>query len=445
MKTNYVSRVLNRSASGDGTSQPFSIVAQVTFASVVMFVLVFGFGGWAALANLSGAVIAPGSFVVERNVKKVQHSYGGIVSEINVRNGDKVTSGQVLLKLDPTQIKAELGVIRSQITDLTARAARLAAERDDLPEMILPEAFLAEGPEAQAAATGEARLFTVNRKTRQSQKEQLALRIEQLREEIIGLSAQRDAKLGELAIIKKELAQIRSLHDQRLTSITRVYAMEREETRLNGEHGGLVAQIARATGQISEINVQILTIEESARAEAQRELRTVDSRRSELAEREIAAKDRLNRIDIRAPQSGVVHELAVHTIGGVITAAEAILLIVPEEEDLLVEARFSPTEIDQVMVGRPATLRLSAFNQQQTPELDAIVTNVSADVMTDPKTGFSHYVARLAMTEKARRSIGDLKLVPGMPVEVFMSTGERTALSYLVKPFSDQMERAFRE
>lgn len=438
------------SASGAGVeritlSPAFGVSKHIVFASLVMGFLVIGCGSWAATANLSGAVIAPGTFVVERNVKKVQHSYGGIVSEINVRNGDRVQSGQVLLRLDATQIKAELGIIRSQLTELVARSARLSAERDSRAEMTLPATFAEQSADAKAAADGELRLFQENKRTKESQKEQLALRISQLKEEIVGLTAQRDAKKTELQIIQRELEQVRALAKKSLTPVSRVYSMEREETRLGGEHGGLLAQIARANGQISEINVQIIAVDENLRAQAQRELRGIEAKLAELAEREVASKDKLNRVELRAPQAGVVHELVAHTVGGVITGAEQVMLIVPDEDSLTIQTRLSPTDIDQVTVGRQAVLKLSAFNQQNTPELYGHVVQVSADVTVDPKSGQNYYVARIEMDEKSRRAIGDLKLVPGMPVEVYMSTGERTALSYLAKPFTDQMSRAFRE
>jgi HlyD family secretion protein len=423
----------------------FSIRKHVAFAIVVMASLGFAVGGWAATASLSGAVIAPGTFVVERNVKKVQHSYGGIVSEISVKNGDRVKSGDTLLRLDATQIRAELGVITSQLTELEARRVRLSAERDNLTSISPNRSPMDRNPEYRTVLEGEIRLFEDSKRSRESQKHQLHLRIEQLNEEITGLAAQRDAKAGELGLIRRELEQVDLLHKKGLTPVSRVYAMEREEKRLSGEHGGLVAQIARANGQISEIHVQILMVDENARVQAQRELRSIEAKLSELVEREVAANDKLTRVEIRAPQSGLVHELSAHTVGGVITAAEQIMVIVPEEDDLTIQAQISPTDVDQVLVGRPAQLRLSAFNQQTTPELAGHVVQVSADVTVDPKTGHNYYVARLAMDEKSRKSVGDLKLVPGMPVEVFMSTGERTALSYLAKPFMDQINRAFRE
>jgi HlyD family secretion protein len=383
--------------------------------------------------------------VVERNVKKVQHSYGGIVARINVKNGDLVEAGDVLIRLDDTQIRAEMGIVRSQLTELKARSARLEAERESRDSLAMPAGFAAISESASAVAAGEIRLFEEARRTRENQKHQLRLRIEQLEEEINGLGLQRNAKAGEIRLIQRELEQVRMLHEKQLTPVSRVYAMERDEMRLTGEHGSLVAQIARAKGQISEIQVQILAVDENARVQAQRELRSAEGRVAELSEREIATADKLNRIDLRAPQAGIVHELAVHTVGGVITAAEQVMIIVPGDDDLTIQAKISPADIDQVVVGRPAKLRLSAFNQQTTPELSGRVTHVAADITIDAKSAQQYYIVRLEMDDKDRRMVEDLKLVPGMPVEVFMSTGARTALSYLAKPITDQMSRAFRE
>lgn len=425
--------------------QSFSVTGHMLFATLVVGFLIFGVGGWAATSQLSGAVMAPGTFVVERNVKKVQHSTGGVVAQINVRNGDRVEEGQVLLRLDATQTRAELGIIQSQMIEITARGARLAAERDGLDKLAFPKDFIEQSADAAAAAKGEARLFEENRRTKESQKSQLLLRIGQSKDEIKGLTAQREAKLGEHKLIKQELAQLRELYEKKLTPITRVYAMEREEQRLGGELGGLAAQVARVQGQISEVNVQILAVDETVRATAQKDQRASEAKLVELAEREIAAKDKLSRIDLRAPRSGVVLDLAAHTVGGVVSAAEQIMLIVPDGEPLTIQARIAPSDRDKVGVGRPARFRLAAFNQQTTPEVFGRVVDVAADVTLDAKTGQSHYLVRLEMDEKAQKVVGDLKLVAGMPVEVFVSTGDRTVMSYLTKPFRDQMEKAFRE
>ena len=423
----------------------FSVSRHMAFASGVMAMLIFGFGGWAYFAELSGAVVAPGTFVVERNVKKVQHSYGGIVSEINVKNGDRVSDGQILAKLDATQIGAEMGVIKSQLVEMIARAARLTAERDNLADIVWDSEFFQKYPDAEAAANGEIRLFEENKAAKDGQKEQLRSKIVQIKEEIIGLTSQRDAKNGEIQIIQKELKDVRDMFSKQLTTATRLNGLEREATRLGGDHGGLVAQIARAKGQISEINVQIISVDENIRANAQKELRAIDAKVAELRERQVASSDKLARIDIRSPRAGKVHELNIHTVGGVVSPAEVLMLIVPEEEGLLIHARIQPSNVDQVVIGRPARLRLSAFAQKKTPEVDGRVIQVAADVTLDPKTGQSYYSVMIEMDEKARRVVGDLRLVAGMPVEVFMSTGDRTVLSYLTKPFTDQMNRAFRE
>jgi len=415
------------------------------FGAAVMAALILGIGGWAGSAQLSGAVIASGTVTVERHVKKVQHRDGGIVSTIFVRDGDPVEAGAVLLRLDDTQIRAELGIIEGQLTELTARIARLVTERDGTERFELPPGFVDNNKDAEIAVAGELRLFEENRKTRASHKEQLSLRIDQLEVEISGLEAQRDAKGGELELIDKELGQIRSLHEKKLTPVSRVYAMEREAKRLRGEHGALVAQIARAQGQISEIKVQLIGIDQTMRSDAQREIRSIEVKLAELKERQAAARDRLDRAELRAPVAGVVHELAVHTVGGVITPAEQVLVIVPQSDDLIVEAKFSASDIDQVIPGRAARLLFSAFASEITQEISGRVVQVAADASKDERTGASYFAGRVAISPGELKKLGDLKLIPGMPVEIFVSTGERTVISYLTKPLLDQVNRSFRE
>lgn len=426
-------------------TRSFSIVGRVLFGLLVIVLLLGGVGGWAATAPLSGAVIASGSVVVDKNVKKVQHRDGGIVSKIHVRNGDPVKAGQVIIELDDTQIRAELGVIRAQLTELIARKSRLTAEIDDLNEILFPADFHESSSQAKQVAEAQKRLFAQSRSNMESRKEQLNWQIKQLKEEIVGLEAQRTAKSEQLEIMEKELAAIQTLHEKQLTSITRVYALQREVKRFRGEHGGLTAQIARANGKISEVKLQILSVEDMARLDALRELRTAEEKIAELSEREIATQDRLTRTRLTAPKSGFAHELAVHTIGGVITAAETVLVIVPADAPLTIEARVAPIDIDQMSVGMQANLRFSAFNQQTTPELEGRVVHVSADVTTDRNSSEQYYTARIEIDPSSRQKLKDLVLQPGMPVEVFMSTGTRTAFSYLLKPVTDQIHRAFRE
>ncbi len=426
-------------------ARSFSIRGRIIFATVMMLGVVGGMGAWAATAELSGAVIASGTVVVDKNVKKLQHRDGGIVSKISVSNGDRVKAGQPLIELDDTQIRAEIGIVRAQLTDLIARKARLMAVVEGAEAITFPKGFTDTGPHAKKVASADNRLFQDARTNLKGQKDQLELQIQQLQEEISGIESQRNAKNGQLQIMSQELAQIEELYKKKLTSVTRLYALQREAKRLRGEHGGLLAQIARSKGKISEIKLQILSLGQSSKLEAQRELQVTEAKISELTERKFAAEDRLMRTKMHAPIAGLVHELGVHTIGGVVTAAETVLLIVPEGEELTIEARIAPVDIDQVAIGRSTKLMFSAFNKEQTPELEGRIVHIAADVTTDPQTSQNYYMGRVEISKESREKLRELDLLPGMPVEVFISTGARTALSYLAKPITDQFNRAFRE
>ena len=407
--------------------------------------LVFGVGSWAAVAKLSGAVIASGVVMVDSSSRKVQHPTGGVVGELRVRNGDAVAAGDIVLKLDDTQTRAALGIVVSQLVELTGRKARLTAERDSAPTLEFPSEFAAIGPDADRVAAGEHRLFEARRRTADGQKGQHRERVSQLRHEIKGLSSQRDAKGRELKLVREELARLTQMYDRKLMPITRVLAMQRDEARIDGEHGALEAQIARANGQISEIELQILSIDQTIQSDAQKELREIEGRVAELLERRVAAEDQLRRVDLRAPIAGIVHELNVHTVGGVIGIGETVMLIVPKDEQLVIEVRSSPIDIDQIKLGQLSMLRFPAFNQRVTPEVRGLVTRIAADLTRDAQTGQTFYVVRIKVDEDALATLGELKLVPGMPVEAFIEAGERTALSYFVKPFTDQFARAFKE
>lgn len=408
--------------------------------------LVAGVGGWAATAEISGAVIAPGQVIVDGNAKKVQHPTGGVIGEIRVRNGDKIEKNAVLVRLDATQTKAALGIVEAQIAELTARRARLEAQRKGEAEITFPEGFETSSKHAKLAADGERTFYRERRKTIAGQKNQLNERIKQLREEIKGLTSQRDAKARELELVRGELARVKGMFDRKLIPITRLLEMQRQEARIAGEHGALISQIARTNGQISEIKVQILTLEQTDRTEAQRELRDVEGKLAELRERRVAAWDQLQRIDIRAPQAGIVHDLKVFTVGGVVKAAEPLMLIVPTHERTTIEVRIAPKDIDQVKVGQKARLRFSAFSQRTTPELMGTVADVGAAASSDSRSGEKWYRVRISFTQGELAKLGkDKRIVPGMPVEAFIQTGDRTALNYFLKPLTDQFERAFRE
>lgn len=425
-------------------SRDFGMFNRAIFCVFVIGALIAGGGGWAATAELAGAVISHGTVVADGRVKKVQHRDGGIVAAVHVKNGDRVVEGQSLLKLDDTQTRAELGVVQTQLLELRVRQARLSAVRDQADAVTFPDSLQGHADIA-GMLKAETRLFNDERATRESQKEQLTLGVEQLQNEAVGLSSQERAKGIELGLIEKELASVRDLHAEKLTPVTRVYALEREQTRLAGEHGSLVAQGARVGGQISEKRLQILNLDQSAKTEAQRELRTIESRIAELTEREIAANDRLSRMDMRAPASGIVHQLQVNTIGGVITSAEPVLLVVPEGHSLSIEIRVSPGDIDQVHVGQDVRLRFSSFNQRTTPEMMGNISYVSADIVPDPKQRADYYTALVQLKDPTMTTIGDKTILPGMPVDAFIVTTKRTAWSYFTKPISDQFQRALTE
>lgn len=419
---------------------------------LVCALLVGGVAAWAGMADLSGAVISQGMVVVDSHVKRVQHPTGGIVGEILVKDGDRVNAGDVLVRLDETQTRANLGVYTSQLTSLVARKARLAAERDGVDVLSFPAGFEAESADNAAAANGERRLNEAMSRTIEGQKAQIRERVQQIKLQMQGLGIQRDAKLAELGLLKKELARVLDLGQRRLVPETRVLASQREETRIAGEHGSIVAQIGSLAGQISELELKIISMDQTRRSDAVKELRDVEGRIAELTERKVAAEDQLKRAVVRAPQAGIVHEMSVHTVGGVVGPAEIMMMIVPTTDALTVETRIAPSDIAEVKIGQKAMLRFAAFNARTTPEVEGRVVKVSADLMRDnPREaataggGAAYYTARIELTPGAERTLAHHKLLPGMPVEAFLATGERSALSYMLKPLSDRLAHVFRE
>jgi len=424
-----------------------SIRHHLLVGGLIILLLAGGVGGWAATTQIAGALIAQGSIVVDSNVKKVQHPTGGVVGKLNVQDGDRVKAGDILVQLDDTVTRANLAIVTKGLDDLAARKARLEAERDGAESVTFPRDLLARAsePAVAVALANERKLFELRRSARLGQKAQLKQRITQLQDEIQGLTAQQEAKAREITLIGKELEGVRELWKNNLVQITRLTALERDGARLEGERGQLLAASAQAKGKITETELQILQIDQDLSSEVAKDMREVDAKNGEFVERKVAAEDQLKRIDIRAPQDGVVLESKVHTVGGVIPAGDTIMLIVPETDNLQVEAKVNPHDIDQLQVGQSAVLRFSAFNLRTTPEINGTVTRVSADTTTDQRTGQNYYTTRIAMTKNEIARLGDVKLIPGMPVEAFVQTGERSVMSYLMKPLQDQFMRAFRE
>jgi HlyD family secretion protein len=343
--------------------------------------------------------------------------------------------------------RSNLAAIVKSLAELTAREARLEAEREGNDKLEFPRELTSrmDDPDYAKPMAGERKLFELRIKARDGQQGQLRERIVQLQDEIRGLTEQTDAKEQEIKLIKRELEGVQELFRKNLIQITRLTALERDAARLEGERGRLIAQIASSRGKIAETELQVIQVEQNRQSEVGKEIAEVRAKIAELVEKRVTAEDQLRRIDIVAPQNGFVHQSTVHTVGGVINAGEAIMLIVPAADRLTVEAKVSPQDIDQVQVGQAAVLRFSSFSVRTTPEINGEVSRVSADTTQDQRTGVQYYTVRITVTPEELERLGQVKLVPGMPVEAFIQTGERTVLSYLVKPLSDQIMRAFRE
>lgn len=423
-------------------------IRRLSLLVMAAILLLFGvMGGLAAATKIAGAVVTSGTLVVDSYVKPVKHLKGGIARAILVRNGDHVAAGQVLVRLDDTQTRANLSIIRKRLNELSARTARLAAERDGRQDIDFPADLLSSADNADVAAilAGERRLFRDRQISRDGQKSQLHERIQQLGQEIDGLVAQEEGKRQEIALIAKELGSLQGLLNQGIISATKVYSLQRESASLNGDLGNLVSSIAQTKGKIAETELQILQIDADRSSEVSDQLRQAESDSGQFAERLIAAEDDLKRIDIKAPQSGIVDQLSIHAEGAVISPAEAILQIVPDKDALVAELKLAPQDIDQITAGQAVSLRFPAFNQRITPELNGQVDTISADLATDQRSGQSYYVVRAKVAKPEWDRLGQLTPLPGMPVEAFLQTGQRSVLAYLTKPMTDQIRRAFKE
>jgi HlyD family secretion protein len=445
-----------RTKSGDavaGVQDPITMIRKLNVIGLAMMVVLVGcLGGWAATSQLEGAVIATGTVVVESVDKKVQHPTGGVVKEILVRDGSEVEEGQVLVRLDDTVTRSSLGVLRSQFDENTARRARLLTERDGADSISFPETLTSRRSETSivTALNGEEKLFISRKEARAGQRAQLRERISQSNEEIRGLSAQQDAKGNEIDLIAQELVGVTDLYSKNLVTISRYNSLQREQTRLLGERGQSIAEMARARAKISETELQILQLDQDFRTEVLKDLRDADGKIAELIDKMVAAEDQLKRVDIRAPRSGVVHSLTVHTVGGVIANGETIMSIVPQGDDLIVEAKVMPSQIDQIAEGAPTIVKINAGNQRTMPELNGHLIHVAADLTREPQPSASgpaqpYYVARVSLPSTEIGRLGTFRLLPGMPAEIFIQTSARTPLQYLLKPLSEQIARTFRE
>lgn len=413
----------------------------------VVALLIFGVGGWMATAQIAGAVIGPGQIVVETSIKEIQHSTGGIVGEILVDNGDTVEAGDILLRLDDTVPRATRDIYRTQVDEMLARQARLLAEAAGADQITFDPALMERQDTGQSATLmeRELELFDARKRASESKKAQLNQRVGQINEEIAGLESQLEAKKREADLIDSEVTGVRDLYEKGLVEVGRVNDLDREAARLDGENGQLVAEIARARGRVTETQLQITQFESEIRNKALNELADTQAQLAELRERLTAADDKLRRVNIPAPRDGVVHQLQVHTVGGVVGAGEVIMQIIPTADALVVDARVAPTDIDQVVVGADVRLQVHAGNQRATPEIIGKIVRVSGNLTQDQQTGQHYYEVRAEMPENAQDLLGDLTLVPGMPVTAFIQTHSRTVLEYILKPLMEQIDRAFKE
>lgn len=431
------------------SSREFPVRGPMIIGLAALVLLLGGFGAWAGFVNISGAIIASGRIEVDQNRQVVQHPDGGVVSEILVTEGMTVATDQILIRLDPTGLKSELSIIEGQLFELMARRGRHEAERDGRTAALFDPLLVAAAalnPEVAQLMQGQTQLLEARTTSLASQVEQLGKRSQQIEAQIEGIAAQRAALMLQLGFIEEELADQQSLLDRGLAQASRVLALQREQARLDGQIGALTAETATAESRITETEIEILRLTDTRREEAITRLRDLQFRELELAEQRRALMQRLDRLDIRAPVAGIVYGLQVFARRAVLRPADPVLYIVPQDRALVIMAQVNPMNIDQVYPGQDVTLRFSALDQRRTPELVGRVLQTSADAFSDPATGATFYRTEIVLAEgEIDRLPEGTALVPGMPVEAFIRTGDRTTLNYLVKPLADYFSAALRE
>lgn len=427
----------------------FSVHRHLALGLGGLAVLILGFGGWASFSEISGAVITPGQIEVDQNRQVVQHPDGGVVAQILAQEGDSVRQGQLLIQLDATRLGSELAIIEGQLFELMARRGRLEAERDDKPEPVY-DALLrdsaASNQDAAVLMAGQSQLLAARRASRAQEVAQLAKRRSQIDTQITGISAQSQALGQQLELIEQELKDQQTLLDRGLAQAGRVLALRREQARLSGQLGELTAQRALAQERATEIDLEVIKLRTQQREEAITRLRDLQFRELELAEQRRALLDQRDRLAIRAPVSGIIYGLQVTTPRSVIRAAEPVMFIIPQDRPLVIAARVDPIHIDKITLGQPVNLRFSALDQRTTPELTGEVAKVSPDAFVDQARGLSYYRAEITLPEAEQAKLPEnIRLLPGMPVEAFIRTGDRTPLAYLTKPLTDYFSKAFRD
>lgn len=428
-------------------TRQWSAFSPILVGSIALFVLVGVLGVWSVQARIAGAVIASGMIQVESKRQVLEHPKGGVVDELLVKDGDRVSAGDVVLRFDDKQLRSELAIIEGQLFELLARKVRLQAERDGLEVLQSPSSLLADAakdPAVQALIKGQQRLFEARAATLQQSSEQIREQIDQSKNQIEGAEAQLEALKAQKVLIESELGDAQSLFDKGLAPSSRVSGLKREQARLRGEIGRLAASVAQLRGQIAALVIEQIALTTRLREEAISTLRDQQFQEVELVQRRLSTLETLSRTELRAPVAGLVYDSRVFALQSVISPAEPIMYIIPQDQPMVVSARVEPIHVDQVYVGQKASLRFAAFDQRMTPEILGRVIKLSADVLTDQNTGISYYQVELVPEKGEMQKLNGQVLLPGMPVEAFIKTAERSPLSFMIKPFTDYFSRAFR-
>lgn len=414
---------------------------------LLAFGLVVGVFGWAMTTELSSAVIASGRVVVEGNTKKIQHLVGGIVSEIDVKEGDRVDANQVLVRLNGTVVQANLSIAENTLAQLYARRARLQAEASRATQLTVPENLseLTTSKSATTLVASEQNLFISRKNALEGMRRQMATRKQQLTDEVDGLTVQINAVRDQVGLVDQDLEKVNALYKRGLTTQQRLNDYKRRKSELEGQMGQSIAARAQTEGRIGELDLQLLQLDEDRQSEVSKDLTSVEASIAEYEERLAATKDQLARLEIRAPIAGRIYQLSVHNINAVVQPGEVLMLVVPEHDPLQVEATIAPRDIDQIYKGQPVDIRFTAFNQTTTPDISGEVSVISPDLQTDPRTGGTFYTLTITPNMTTKKDLSEGSLYPGMPAEVFIKIADRTVMSYFSKPFADRLRLAFRE
>ncbi|SDW71866.1 HlyD family type I secretion periplasmic adaptor subunit [Litoreibacter albidus] len=429
-------------------AKKWSARAPITLGLLALLILLGGFGIWAVQANIAGAIIAPGRIEVDQNRQVLQHPDGGVVSEVAVREGQRVEKGDVLVRLDDTRLRSELLIVEGQLFEIIARNGRLKAERDDAAAITFDPILLDASktrPQLLELTQGQERLFATRQSSAAQSIEQLEKRKAQIGNQVDGVRAQQQALETQLALLQEELTAQQGLLDKGLAQTSRVLALRREDARLRGTVGELTASVAENEGRITEIDLDILRLATQRKEDAITQLRDLQYREFELREQRLSLRERLSRLDITAPVSGLIFGLTVFAERAVIQPAEALMFIVPQDRPMVITGEVEPIHVDEVYLGQDVTLRFSTFDARTTPEVFGTVSSISGDAFRDDTTGRSYYRVEMTLKDGEMDRLGDVDLVPGMPVDGFIRTADRSPMTYLLKPFTDYFNRAFRE